>query len=142
MRAKAESKPLNHRNVFRWIALVAWVTYASGLLVFPFWDEVHERSRALDRDSKSYQTCRNVAAQRGIPDDELECKEVFDARMSRDAQTYRFGSEYQALGWPAVFAFLAIAFAPPLVLFGCSYLAMLAIVKTGDWIAKEYQQQT
>jgi hypothetical protein len=132
----------NYRTWLKRIAVVSWVIYAVGILLLPFWDEAKERSRAYNRALTSYQVCKNVAAERGIPEKQIECDNVYHARMDRDDETYRFGSEYRSMGWHAAWAVPAALFAPPLIFFVVVYGIILALVKTVNWLGKGFREAT
>ena len=133
-----KSESFNYRTWIKRIAVTAWVFYAVGILVLPFWDEAKERNRAFDRDSTSYQVCKSVAAERGIPENQIECDSVYHARIDRDAETFGFGSEYRSMGWHAAWAVPAALFAPLLIFFVIVYPAILGLVKTVNWLGKGF----
>src|ERR1700738_2979240 len=131
----------NYRTWLKRIAVCSWGLYAIGILLLPFWDEAKERSRAYDRALTSYQVCKSVAAERGIPEKQIECDNVYHARMDRDDETYRFGSEYRSMGWHAAWAVPAALFAPPLIFFVVVYGIILGLVKTVNWLGKGFRQE-
>jgi len=128
----------DYRTWLKRIAVFSWVIYAMSILLLPFWDEARERSRAYERASTSYQVCKNVAAERGIPEKQIECDNVYHARTDRDDETYRFGSEYRSMGWHAAWAVPAALFAPPLIFFVVVYGIILGLVKTVNWLGKGF----
>ena len=134
------SKPQspNYRAWLKRIAVIVWAIYAMGILLLPFWDELRERNRAFERDSASYQVCKSVAAERGIPEKQIECDSVYHARMDRDDETYRFGSEYRSMGWHAAWAVPAALFTPLLIFFLVVYPAILGVVKLVNWLGKGF----
>jgi len=135
-RNKPESS--NYRTWLKRIAVVSWVFYAIGILLLPFWDEAKERNRAFDRASTSYQVCKSAAAERGIPENQIECDSVYHARMDRDDETYRFGSEYRSMGWHAAWAVPAAMVVPPLIFFVVAYGVILGLVKMVNWLGKGF----
>jgi hypothetical protein len=66
---------------------------------------------------------------------------VYRARMDRDDETYRFGSEYRSMGWHAAWAVPAALFAPPLIFFVFVYGIILGLVKTVNWLGKGFRQE-
>ena len=130
----------NYRTWLKRIAVFAWVIYAMSVLLLPFWDEAKERNRAFDRDSTSYQVCKSVAAERGIPEKQIECDSVYHARIDRDAETFGFGSEYRSMGWHAAWAIPAALFAPPLIFFVVVYGIILGLVNSVNWLSKGFRE--
>jgi hypothetical protein len=130
----------DYRAWLKRIAVFAWVIYATGILLLPFLDEARERNRAYERASTSYQVCKNVVAERGIPEKQIECDNVYHARMDRDDETYRLGSEYRSMGWHAAWAVPAALFAPPLIFFVVVYGMILGLVKMVNWLGKGFRE--
>ncbi len=118
------------------IALVGWAIYAFAVLLFPLWDEAKERNRAFHRDSASYEVCKSIAAEHRIPEKQAECDSVYRARLDRDAEAFRFGSEYQAMGWHAAWMIAAALFIPPLIFFVIAYGVIAGLVKTAKLLRK------
>jgi len=110
-----------NRTWLKRAAIVGWLIYALGVVLFPFWDEAKERNRALDRNAASYQVCKQAASDRGIPDKQSECDSVYQARMERDDEAYQFGSEYRAMGWHLAWIVPVAMIAPPLILYVLVY---------------------
>ena len=117
----------NWRKWFKRIALTGWAIYALGMLLFPLWDEMRERDRAFHRNSASYQVCSAIAAKRG-QGSQAECDSVFRARMDRDVEAYRLGSEYRAMGWHLAWV-VPVALCAPLIFLVFAYGAILAFAK-------------
>jgi hypothetical protein len=130
----------DYRRWLKRIAVFAWVIYAGGILLLPFWDEARERNRALERASISYQVCKDASAERGIPEKQIECDNVYRARMERDDETYRFGSNYRSMGWHAAWAIPAALFAPPLIFFVVVYGIILGLVNSVNWLSKGFRE--
>jgi hypothetical protein len=131
----------SYRTWLKRIAAISWLFYAIGILLIPLWDEARERNRAFERASASYQVCKNVATERGIPERQIECDNVYRARMDRDDETYRFGSDYRSMGWHAAWVVPAALFAPPLVFFVVVYGLILGLVKTVNWLGKGFREE-
>lgn len=134
------SKPegSNWRKWFKRIALATWAIYAVAILLFPLWDEAKERNQAFHRNSSSYQVCSAIAAKRG-PQSQAECDNVFRARMDRDVETYRLGSEYRAMGWHLAWVVPA-ALCAPLIFLVLAYGAILLFAKTVKALRNGFSQ--
>lgn len=128
----------------RWlvrIALAGWVIYAIGILLFPLWDEAKERNRAFVRDSGAYDICKSAAAEHKVPQKLSNCENVYQARLERDTETYRFGSEYRAMGWRQAWVVLAALCVPPLIFFVIAFGVIFGFVKVVSWLRRGLDSQ-
>ena len=137
---KAASPSVDYRTWFKRIALAGWLIYAICIILLPFWDEAKERNLALDRASTSYQACKAVAVERGVSESQIECDNVYRARTERDEETYRFGSEYQSMGWHVAWVVPTAVFVPPMLFFGFVYGAIFGVRKMANWLGRGVQE--
>ena len=129
---KSESSAF--RTWFTRVALAGWAVYALAILLFPLWDEAKERNRAFQRDTASYEMCKNVAAEHRVPAKLSQCDNVYQARLDRDSETYQFGSEYRAMGWRLAWVVPVALFVPPLIFFVVACVAVFGFLKLANWL--------
>jgi hypothetical protein len=125
-----------YRKWFNRFAVIVWGIYAAGILLLPFCDEAKERHRAFDRDATSYQLCKSATEARAISANQVECDEVYHARRDRDAEAYRFGSDYRALGWHLAWIIPASVLGLPLILYVVLYSLIFGLAKAVTWLGE------